>query len=144
MNPFIFTLLCFSIMILALVFGLIFPRIVKNSFIRFFIVAGIMFSASAIIEYKMEDRDSKKYELLQTSIPIYSLKPTNRITGDFTLGSGSINNTDYYIFLVKRNGGSFIIFYRSSVNLVLFFTGHYLGSTNTDVIKIKIIIFFLC
>lgn len=31
-----------------------------NSFIRFFIVAGIMFSAPAIIEYKMEDRDSKK------------------------------------------------------------------------------------
>ncbi len=105
MNSFIFILLCFSIMILALVFGLIFPRIVKNSFIRFFIVAGIMFLAPAIIEYKMEDRDSRKYELLQTSIPIYSLKPTNRITGDFTLGFGSINNTDYYIFLVKRNDG---------------------------------------
>lgn len=93
------------ITILGLGGGFLFWKFTNGSFIKFLLLGGILFFIPRIIEYTMEDKDSKKYELLQTSIPIYSLKPTNRITGDFSLGFGSVNNTDYYIFLVKRNGG---------------------------------------
>lgn len=64
----------------------------------------LIFLTLVAMIYFTEEKD-KRTELIQKSVPIYSMKPANKVTGDFSLGFGRIDNTDYYLFLEKKNGG---------------------------------------
>lgn len=76
-----------------------------TGFIRllFFLTFPIVFTM--FITHFLEERDMRKSEIVSSSVNIYSMKPKSRISGEFVLGFGRIEEKDYYIYLVKHNGG---------------------------------------
>ena len=41
--------------------------------------------------------------------PLYALKDSSNITGSFFLGTGSVDETDYYHYIVKEEGKGYIV-----------------------------------
>lgn len=72
--------------------------------IVFGIIGGLIIWA--IVSYSLDYNLTQK-EIKYKTIPIYSLKNDTQIQGNFTLGTGSLYETEYYYFYIKNSRGNF-------------------------------------
>ena len=61
--------------------------------------------------------------------PLYALKDNSNLSGSFFLGTGSVNETDYYYYIVKEEGKGYCVNKLSTSNSVYL---DYLNSKNCE------------
>ena len=61
--------------------------------------------------------------------PLYALKDNSNISGTFFLGSGSVNETDYYYYIVREEGKGYCVKKKAINNYT------YLDYLNSEVCK---------
>lgn len=61
--------------------------------------------------------------------PLYALKDNSNISGTFFLGSGSVNETDYYYYIVREEGKGYCV-HKKAINNYTYLD--YLSSENCE------------